>query len=279
MATAAQTEANRQNAQHSTGPRTEEGKAESRLNAVKHGLLAKIPVLRDENREEWIQFVFRFVEDLAPEGEVQSSYAEDAALAAWRLRRIPLLEARIVGLGMSRKGFELFTAEKGGPAPNRRQPAVDGQPQEPFELWEDAAILWQTKQFAESTGLINIPRYEKHLHDLKNSNIAQLRLLKKEQAALEHEARQRPTPPTPPAAIPEATMDPAVFRKKVEDFKGKSCFDGDGGGINFTTFAQYIHERAKEKGKVLTNREVEDLSVQLAVYVKKNGCFPHNAIL
>lgn len=37
--------ANRRNAQRSTGPRTQDGKARSRLNAVKHGLAASLPVL------------------------------------------------------------------------------------------------------------------------------------------------------------------------------------------------------------------------------------------
>ena len=48
MATAAQIEANRRNAQKSTGPRTTEGKNRSRLNAVDHGCRANLLVLPGE---------------------------------------------------------------------------------------------------------------------------------------------------------------------------------------------------------------------------------------
>ena len=40
-------DANRRNARRSTGPRTDDGKARSRLNAVKHGLSASLPALVD----------------------------------------------------------------------------------------------------------------------------------------------------------------------------------------------------------------------------------------
>ena len=42
-------EANRQNALKSTGPKTPEGKAVVRLNAVKHGLLSEQVLLPDED--------------------------------------------------------------------------------------------------------------------------------------------------------------------------------------------------------------------------------------
>jgi hypothetical protein len=48
MATAAQIEANRRNSKKSTGPRTEEGKNRSRLNALDHGCRANIMVLPTE---------------------------------------------------------------------------------------------------------------------------------------------------------------------------------------------------------------------------------------
>ncbi|MBI1895265.1 MAG: hypothetical protein HYS04_01825, partial [Acidobacteria bacterium] len=41
--------ANRRNAQSSTGPRTLEGKAASRFNALRHGLAAECPVIPGEN--------------------------------------------------------------------------------------------------------------------------------------------------------------------------------------------------------------------------------------
>src|SRR5258707_261267 len=49
MSTLKQIEANRLNAQHSTGPRTTEGKSASRLNALKHGLFAADPVIPGED--------------------------------------------------------------------------------------------------------------------------------------------------------------------------------------------------------------------------------------
>ena len=52
MATEKQIIANQQNAQHSTGPRTESGKRRSRRNAIRHGLTAEtiIDALEDPER-------------------------------------------------------------------------------------------------------------------------------------------------------------------------------------------------------------------------------------
>ena len=54
MATAAQIEANRRNAQKSTGPKTERGKARAKFNAVTHGMTARtiLPVLPQEAPKE-----------------------------------------------------------------------------------------------------------------------------------------------------------------------------------------------------------------------------------
>jgi len=53
MATPAQILANRTNAQKSTGPRSAEGKAVSRFNALKHGLDAESIVLPGEDPADY----------------------------------------------------------------------------------------------------------------------------------------------------------------------------------------------------------------------------------
>jgi hypothetical protein len=55
MATAAQIEANRRNAQRSVGPRTQTGKDRSKLNALGHGCRANILVLPIEDFGEYEQ--------------------------------------------------------------------------------------------------------------------------------------------------------------------------------------------------------------------------------
>ena len=55
------------NAQRSTGPRTLAGKATTRLNALKHGLLSRQPLLPDENRTEFDEFAELLGQAVSPE--------------------------------------------------------------------------------------------------------------------------------------------------------------------------------------------------------------------
>lgn len=72
MSTKAQTLANRQNSQKSTGPRSAEGKAVSAKNAVKHGLFARDAVITGENKEEYDLFREEILAELAPAGVMES---------------------------------------------------------------------------------------------------------------------------------------------------------------------------------------------------------------
>jgi hypothetical protein len=92
-ATTKKAEANRRNAQRSTGPRTPEGKALASRNALKHGLTAREVVTVGERPEDFEAFRAGLVARLAPVGELEAELAERIAASAWRLRRVVRLEA------------------------------------------------------------------------------------------------------------------------------------------------------------------------------------------
>jgi hypothetical protein len=91
-----QIEANRQNAQRSTGPRTPEGKAKVAMNALKHGLTADRIVLANEDPEEFDAFRSAMLAALDPQDAVDEVLAERVVVNAWRLRRVPMLEAALL---------------------------------------------------------------------------------------------------------------------------------------------------------------------------------------
>ncbi len=92
MATAAQIQANRLNAQKSTGPRTPEGKERASRNAVKHGLLAREAVIQGEDPAEFEIYREGMLQELAPAGAVEAMLAERVVGLSWRLLRAERLQ-------------------------------------------------------------------------------------------------------------------------------------------------------------------------------------------
>jgi hypothetical protein len=93
MATSAQITANRANAQLSTGPRTEEGKARVAQNAVRHGLTAQHLVVREDEREVFETFRKDLHAELDPQGAIEQATFEELLHAAWNLKRFRRLES------------------------------------------------------------------------------------------------------------------------------------------------------------------------------------------
>ena len=84
----AQLQANRQNALRSTGPKTEEGKAVSRLNAFRHGLAGEGTLLApDEDPRQVARRAKSFASELGAIGEVGDLLAHRAALLSIRMER------------------------------------------------------------------------------------------------------------------------------------------------------------------------------------------------
>jgi len=87
MTTKAQTHANRQNAQKSTGPRTDQGKTAASQNSIKHGLLARQNVIMSESQDEFDLHRDLLLEELAPATPMQSILADRIVSLSWRLKR------------------------------------------------------------------------------------------------------------------------------------------------------------------------------------------------
>jgi hypothetical protein len=88
MATQAQVLANQANAQHSTGPRTEEGKAKSSANSKTHGFSTGVLSIKPEDRPEFDALGKSMIEESKPEGALEMDAIREIRDAAWRLRQI-----------------------------------------------------------------------------------------------------------------------------------------------------------------------------------------------
>jgi hypothetical protein len=95
MATLKQFEANRRNAQKSTGPKTCEGKAAVSMNALRHGLRARSVVLPGENREEFNQLCGDLEVEWNPQSRTEQFYVEQMAVSQWKLTRMEVGEVNI----------------------------------------------------------------------------------------------------------------------------------------------------------------------------------------
>jgi hypothetical protein len=88
-----QTEANRRNAQLSTGPVTEEGKRSSRRNAVRHGLTAETVIGDLEDAEDYAAFEMAVTADFDAQTAVERELVLRLASLLWRLRRATTIES------------------------------------------------------------------------------------------------------------------------------------------------------------------------------------------
>jgi len=93
MATPAQIAANRENAQHSTGPRSQAGKLRAAKNASRHWLTSEAMVaLPGESADELRQLADDLREELAPETALEAVLVQRIVSAVWRLRRACIYE-------------------------------------------------------------------------------------------------------------------------------------------------------------------------------------------
>ena len=95
MPTPKQTAANRMNSQKSTGPRTTEGQAATRFNAVKHGIFATTQIMFDESAEDLAELAAEYHEHHNPADPEQRFLVDTLVNNEWRLRRLRRVEAEL----------------------------------------------------------------------------------------------------------------------------------------------------------------------------------------
>src|ERR1035437_6450891 len=98
MASPEQIHANRLNAQRSTGPRTEEGKAASRFNALKYGIEARSLVISGEDPTALEALALEYHQQFNPSGPLEDYLVQTLVQADWNRRRYPRVEAQIFQL-------------------------------------------------------------------------------------------------------------------------------------------------------------------------------------
>jgi hypothetical protein len=121
----AQLNANRENAQHSTVPRTEAGKQRARLNGLRHGLTGQTVVMPDEDHEAYETFVAQTIASLRPDSEPERELAATIANDQWRLNRARAIEENIFALDLATSPSESSDDHETDQALNQAQTYLD----------------------------------------------------------------------------------------------------------------------------------------------------------
>ena len=96
MTSLRQIEANRRNAQKSTGPKTVSGKERASQNAIRHGLTAETIITPLEDPEDYKAFEAAITADYDAETAVERELVLRLASLLWRLRRATSIETGLL---------------------------------------------------------------------------------------------------------------------------------------------------------------------------------------
>ena len=95
MATQAQTDANRRNAEKSTGPSSAAGKAASRMNALKSGIYAESEIIRGEDPAALAELTAQYIRDHQPQTAAEQALVDVLVSSEWQLRRYRRVEVQL----------------------------------------------------------------------------------------------------------------------------------------------------------------------------------------
>jgi hypothetical protein len=163
MSTANRIQINRANAQHSTGPKTPEGKKQSSLNALRHGLTGQIVVMPTEDLAAYQSHLKSFTDEYHPKGATESHLVQALADTSWRLNRVAALETNLLTMGIA----------------NAQSPITDA-PQKVQDAFSIVSALE-----SQSKALSNLSLHSQRLSRQFERTLLQLRDLQKTRRAQE----------------------------------------------------------------------------------------------
>jgi hypothetical protein len=111
MSTEKQIKANQENGKLG-GVKTEEGKAVSRYNALKHGLLSKEVLIEDEDKNEFSDLIKSLRSELKPASEIELLLVDKITADTWRLKRAIRIEKEMIEEGRENEDFMGNTVKK-----------------------------------------------------------------------------------------------------------------------------------------------------------------------
>ncbi len=159
----AQLHANFLNAQKSTGPKTESGKARSAMNARRHGLTGQFYVMNEADRIAYEAFEKSLLAALKPVEAYERQLAVSISQDHWRINRSRAIEFNTLGLGHE----EL------------KDDAIGDSPE------VEAAITQARTWHHEHPGLTNIVLYETRVNRMITKNEKRLSEIQAERKAAE----------------------------------------------------------------------------------------------
>jgi hypothetical protein len=157
MPTLNRSEINRANAQHSTGPKTAEGKKQSSLNALRQGLTGQIVVMPTEDLQAYQLHLKSFTDEYSPAGATEANLVQALADTSWRLNRVAALETNLLTMGIA----------------NATSPITDA----PNQVQDAFAIVSALE--SQSKALSNLSLHSQRLSRQFERTVIQLRELQK----------------------------------------------------------------------------------------------------
>jgi hypothetical protein len=196
--------ANRLNAQHSTGPRTDEGKQRASRNRLTHGFYSARVVLPGEDADAYAELHAQLVAEHRPQTPTQQLCVDRIAACTWKLWRMERAQAQdFAENGAALRSIAAYQAELLGGETEERRAAQFRDAQRRAADEDPAAVLAASMARANGGAHDRYVRHEQRLLGMIHRALAELRRLRKDREVVD----ALPEPPTTPEQPTEQQDD------------------------------------------------------------------------